>query len=120
MSTTSDRYQADRATRARTVAAVCTANLLAHLVPLGENRRLKLSGLARAADIRAHGISAGFAPVIPPCPHCARHTRRPEGHRPGCLTRTAAEPEPCDHCGRRTRKILGHTRDCIVRQGYGE
>jgi len=123
VTTTSSRFQAARAARARSVAAACTADILIHLVPLGQNRRVKISGFGKAADIAARGISAAVsAPMIVPCPHCGRRTNKPEGHRQNCVTAvaTASQAAPCSDCGRRTRKTLGHARGCIIREGYGE
>ena len=85
MSSAADRFNAQRAARARTLAAACTADFLINLRPLSDNRRVKLAGIATAADIATHGIGAAArAPEIRPCPTCGRRTRKPSGHRPDC------------------------------------
>lgn len=74
-----------RAAVAKAAAVACTARFLADLLPLGEDRRVKLTGFSKAKDIRANGIGrASMVPAAPACPSCGRRTRRPTGHRLDC------------------------------------
>jgi len=75
------RRQADRTA----VAGKATALLLAGITPLSENRRVRFSGVATAAEIRVRGIwRAVTSPAIPACTRCGRRARRLAAHGPQC------------------------------------
>lgn len=95
-----DQMIADRIARRRAEVAAARplAALLASMPPLSENRRVRICGMMRAAEMRQHG---------------AVRIQVAEIKQHGLVPR-------CPDCGHHTRKVLGHRPDCIVREGYGE